>query len=160
MRRHQMHQQVVPQGVQNPAAFQAGFQPAAVFPVRRCMQQAFRHQQKGAGLFCQQLGDGTAPPAAVPVQKMCRRDRPGAINGMNILRRFINQGFTPQKVEATPENVAKWEKKRPDGPSAATAAAWRNPSGNTASFTNRQAGKGTLPAVPAAADVYKRQPSR
>ena len=30
---------------------------------------------------------------------------------MNILRRFINQVFTPQKVEATPENVAKWEKK-------------------------------------------------
>ncbi|MFR2948099.1 MAG: hypothetical protein ACLTNK_01960 [Akkermansia muciniphila] len=32
---------------------------------------------------------------------------------MNILRRFINQVFTPQKVEATPENVAKWEKKAP-----------------------------------------------
>ncbi|XBD73569.1 hypothetical protein ABFY27_11835 [Akkermansia massiliensis] len=71
---------------------------------------------------------------------------------MNILRRFINQVFTPQEVEATPENVAKWEKERPDGPSAATAAAWRNPSGNTASFTNRQAGKGTLAAVPAAAN--------
>ena len=32
---------------------------------------------------------------------------------MNILRRFINQVFTPQKVEATPENVAKWGKKAP-----------------------------------------------
>ncbi len=32
---------------------------------------------------------------------------------MNILRRFINQVFTPQEVEATPENVAKWEKKAP-----------------------------------------------
>ena len=32
---------------------------------------------------------------------------------MNILRRFINQVFTPQEVEATPENVAKWEKRAP-----------------------------------------------
>ena len=32
---------------------------------------------------------------------------------MNILRRFINQVFTPQEVEATPENVAKGEKIAP-----------------------------------------------
>ena len=32
---------------------------------------------------------------------------------MNILRRFINQVFTPQEVEATPENIAKWEKRAP-----------------------------------------------
>lgn len=32
---------------------------------------------------------------------------------MNILRRLINQVFTPREEEATPENIAKWEKRAP-----------------------------------------------
>lgn len=32
---------------------------------------------------------------------------------MNILKRFIEQVFTPQEVEATPENLQKWEKRAP-----------------------------------------------
>ena len=32
---------------------------------------------------------------------------------MNILKRFLEQVFTPQEVEATPENLQKWEQRAP-----------------------------------------------
>lgn len=32
---------------------------------------------------------------------------------MNILKRFIEQVFTPKEVEATPENLQKWGKRAP-----------------------------------------------
>lgn len=32
---------------------------------------------------------------------------------MNILKRFLEQIFTPEEVEATPENLQKWEGRAP-----------------------------------------------
>ena len=76
----QPDQKIMPQSPEYPAALQAGFQPAAFFPLLRSMQQPFRHQQEGTFLRFQHLGDGTAPPAAVPVQTV-RND--GQAGGMS-----------------------------------------------------------------------------
>lgn len=51
---------------------------------------------------------------------------------MNIPKRFISQVSTPQEVDAAPEHMTAKREKSPDGPSATTAAAWRNSSGKTA----------------------------
>ncbi|WP_354834355.1 hypothetical protein ABGM91_05320 [Akkermansia muciniphila] len=73
---------------------------------------------------------------------------------MNILKRFLEQVFTPEKVEATPENLQNGNGGRPAGSSAATTAAWKNPLASTAFSASQRDGKGTLGVVRIAASGH------